>query len=743
MSVQVLSRLPGRIRLHCPGSAQQDPSWTQRLLARSGIHKVDSNPWTENVLVQFDVSQVSESDVLQALVTQAPPPPAPTRQREPEPTTPAGKKKRVSLWARGRKLITEKTATGQRVLVHVNGIDRDPVLARQVLQNLNERPGVNATVSPLTGRVFIEAAKGVVDVAELVGEIARIELPPMPNEDVPSHPLDNTPLYQSGIRTFGSLIGLSAIAVQKMLGVGLNLAAKEKAATFAGWLGLAQSFPSVRQGLRRALGRSGAAVIQFVPMAAGLILSDGVLGLTLTIVEAGSLMSEVIARRAAWRRYEERLGDAPSALPGAVLRLESGQRAPRCAKILEGGGVSAGRSGRPESIGPGDTVSAGARLRGGPFVLELLDDEGKVETHERQTAPHRTIFDRYLDSMNLISVGHSLLTWALTRSPARAFEALLLVNPRPALIANEMADIGADTRVLRAGVVKVGTRGSRYARKMDAVVLDGARTLTDGFELTGVVPLKDGGDPAAILQKAAAVALAAGSPWGSALPTHSTLSASTGSFDGQQAVAEIEGHKYVLHSHLTPEVLLRLGPQEGTCSLTLKGPHGNEGVLLLRPRLQPSTRELVEVCRKNGIRLEMLSHGDAAVTRAVAERAGIELLAEYAPLANDPSGAMRRVEELQMQGLRVAMVSDNHRAASAFHLADLAIGLSTGMGVRFPARADFLAPDIAAVVAILEAGVRHRKIQYDGVALSVAANIFGAAWGFRNQVGVRRASMGV
>ena len=52
----------------------------------------------------------------------------------------------------------------------------------------------------------------------------------------------------------------------------------------------------------------------------------------------------------------------------------------------------------------------------------------------------------------------------LTRSAGRTFAALLLVNPRPAVIGAEGANVNAAARVLRAGVIIAGTRRNRPVR---------------------------------------------------------------------------------------------------------------------------------------------------------------------------------------------------------------------------------------------------------------------------------------
>ena len=70
--------------------------------------------------------------------------------------------------------------------------------------------------------------------------------------------------------------------------------------------------------------------------------------------------------------------------------------------------------------------------------------------------------------------------------------------------------------------------------------------LTDGIELTSVVPLRETHDAAEILALAGGVAAAAGSPWGNAFSRAGNLSASEGSFDGAQASALVDGGRYTL-----------------------------------------------------------------------------------------------------------------------------------------------------------------------------------------------------
>src|SRR5512135_2962072 len=83
------------------------------------------------------------------------------------------------------------------------------------------------------------------------------------------------------------------------------------------------------------------------------------------------LLTEVYAQRTAWRRSEERVANAPSSQPDAVIRLEASERTPLAAKVLEGTGTAIGIDGMPLPVVQGSIVPPGAKLYGGPFVLKL------------------------------------------------------------------------------------------------------------------------------------------------------------------------------------------------------------------------------------------------------------------------------------------------------------------------------------------------------------------------------------
>ncbi|MFN2477475.1 MAG: HAD-IC family P-type ATPase [Chthoniobacterales bacterium] len=727
----VLHRIPGRLRVHLPERSGERPREIEsRLRQLRGVHGARADSVTGNVLVRFDPAAIDNDAILAVLR-------GPGAASE----TSAHVSKRAVEHEAARPAVLREgrvsDAAVGRARVVVPGLDRDPELARRVVESLQSHPEVKATASPLTGRVLVEWNRHTVDLEELLDVIAGAGLPPLPHEDAPAHPLDPEPLLQSAAETIGTAIALGVLATRGMLGIRTPLVRSSVPVVAAGMIGVVQAFPAARNGLRNALGPHAADLVFSAAGILSLTLANSPLGLIIGGAEALLLLTEVRSRRAAWRLYEERLGDAASAEPGAVIRLEPGERTPLAATVIEGFGTATGRDMVPMSIAPGQTVGAGARLHGGPFVLELSG--GKAFTPEPRPAPLvEPTYGRYVQSAGLLSIGYAVLTAVLTRSLARGFEALLLVNARPAVIGADAANIQAAARVLRSGVTVVGSRPERHIRLPGLLLIDSPRLLSDGLEVVGAVPLTDSYDARTIRSLAAGVAAAAGSPWGHVFPAVGIAPAANGTFEGRVASADLGEIRYSLEPIDESNGAAARGHpiEQGDYRLLLRRDDLNEqiGILTLRPRLGAGVKHLVETCRRRRVEIALLSRGDAEATQALGRRAEIPVL--------DNDDVVGLIRARQQAGPHVAYVSDNARAAAAFAACDVGIGVTLAHS-RLPARADFLAPDLTAVAAIIEAGAQRDATIRDSVALSAAANVFGAIWGFRGTAGIRRASYAV
>lgn len=711
----ILHATPGRLRVHLPGwSGRGRLSLQTQLCQVPGIHSARANELTGNVVVGFDPATIRPEGVLEAL-----------RRLRPRLTEAAHESPPAAL--------VEHRPEVSRARITVRGLDRNPRLARAAVDHLLHRPGVlRVSASALTGRVLVEFDRHQTELDDLIADVMGIELPEVPGEVRPSHPLDPGPLRQSLLRTVEVGVGLAFLAGGRATGRELSPGIRGRAGGISAVIGLLQGIPLVRYGVRRLLGRDLADLVFHIPGILSLTLAGSWLGLLVIGGESIRLLTEVLARREAWRRYEGLVANAPASEPGAVISLESGERTPRAAEVLEGVGTGVGRDGLPVPLRPGVIIEAGSRLYGGPFRLRVEAGESFTPS-ARPVPPAPTLFDRYVTWSGPVSLAYAALTGLFTRSLGQAFSALLLVNPRPAMIGLDAADTGAAARALRAGAVVVGSRFGRVMRRPNLVLVGEPRTLTNGFELSTAQPIASFWTAGEVAARAAEIAAAAGHPWGGAFGPAQSMAASDGTFDGATASAEIEGESFSLGppTGIVPAaVRLRY---RGEYLLVLRHGAGQElGYAGIRPRLANGVRELVDGCRRRGIPLGLLPAGDAVAARLIAERTGIQLLSD-----TDPVACIRSVQAL---GSLVAYVADSAGAAPAFAACDLAIGLSSGRTGRFAARADLLAPDLQAVTAILEATTRRETAVRDSVVLSAASNVAGAVWGLRTVPGLARAT---
>jgi magnesium-transporting ATPase (P-type) len=717
--LEVVHSSRGRLRVHLRHwSGREARRIEARLRACPGARAVEANPWTGNVLIVFDAAVTDEPALLRALGA-LPARPAPQRT---EPARPA-----------------QHAARERQAQIPVRGLHRDPDLARRVVQHLQRSHGIRALAKPLTSHVLVQYDERRVFFEELLASVAHLELPGLPGEDLPRHPLDPLPLRQGVIRVVGALIGLGVVTFRRLNTGGTAAEGGAVAAWAAGVISLLQGVPPVRNRLHPLLGRDAVELLMGGLGIIALTIADVPLGLVLAGVEALVLLGEVIARRSAWRRYEANLHGLTAAGAGTMIRLEAGMRVPLAATVVEGTGTATAASGLPSPLAPGSPVPAGAELSGGPFVLEIEGGRSFAE-RPRPAPPAPTLYDRYHRVGPPLGLALAALAVARTGSPIRALEALLLLNPRTAVIGLEVANLAAAARALRGGLTVVGSRAERVIQLPDVLLLREPRLLTDGLEVAAVLAPEGPAAGPEVLALAAGISAAARSPWGPVFAVRQAVHATEATFNGLWATAVVGGQKYYLGPPEDPHPILDAyqSSHQGGYLLEVRRYEAEEaiGFVALRPRLRKGAEALVKTCQRLGVRLELLP-GDAPTSaQAVAWRAGVTLT----PSAD----AAATVRQRQRTGAVVALVSDSAEAAEAFAVCDLAVGLAHGYGGFFPARTDLLAPDLQAVADLLEAGARRRVAVRDGVVLSIVSNAVGAALSlFGGEVGARRASLGV
>src|SRR5258707_344758 len=291
---RVLHTVPGRVRVHVPGwSGQGKRSLETRLREVQGVWSAQANALTGNILLQFDPTVTNEQTVLalvKSLVKNV------SSEPENEPALPP--------------VVREKHGRATRARIAVRGLDRNPHLAKQVVEALERHPGVRASASLLTGRVLVEFTEHRVDLEDLIAEVADLELPELPDELRPANPLDPGPLLQSAVRLSGAMLGLGLLTTRRLLQVQEPLPGAATASQIASILAILQGIPPVRYGLHKLLGRTVSSLLMSVPSIITLTIAGRQLGLVVNGLESLRLLTEASAQRSAWRRHEERDEDA-------------------------------------------------------------------------------------------------------------------------------------------------------------------------------------------------------------------------------------------------------------------------------------------------------------------------------------------------------------------------------------------------------------------------------------------------
>ncbi len=700
----------------------------RRVSELRGVQSVQASAQTQNVLVRFDQAAVDPTAILSTLGAGRETPTAghETPTDIPREAGPSPRDHKPANRARGNA-VRELGGPRRRARIALRGLDRDPDLARRAVEGLGGLPGVSkVTASQLTGRVLVEYSQHLVEIEDLLSHVSELELPELPDEDTPSHPLDNAPLIQSAARTIGAGLGLALATIRRARSQPGDAGGSGGADRVAGTIGIIEGLPPVERRLEELIGRDAAQLVLSGLTIVSLSLAGSPLGLAVNGASALRLLTMVKARRDAWRRYEERLDDTRPAHPGARLQLEPGDRVPLAATVVSGFGTAVSSSGELLAVAPGGRLDAGARVSGGPVVVEL-DGGGAFTPQSRATPPRPKLYDRYLNALAPISLAYAAVTALLTRSPARALTALLLVNPRAALIGADSADNGAEARVLRQGVVVVGSRGRRCICRPDALIIESPRVLSDGLELASASASDSSYDEAAITRIATGISAAAGSPWGALFGHRDAADAVDGTFDGRGASAEIDGRRWTLAPKRTGGA-----SESGEHVLELRPAHGRGAVGRISLRLAPAVGlgQLLESARRASVPVELVGEPSPAAA-ALACAAGVRAVR---------GDALDRVRELQAEGAVVAVLSDTGHAGPEFAECDLAIALSSGRSGRFAARADLLAPDLSGAAAIIEAAVRRDAAVRDAVVAGAASNVAGAIWGLGGRPRFARAS---
>ncbi|MEJ2690171.1 MAG: heavy metal translocating P-type ATPase [Deltaproteobacteria bacterium] len=253
-------------------------------------------------------------------------------------------------------------------------------------------------------------------------------------------------------------------------------------------------------------------------------------------------------------------------------------------------------------------------------------------------------------------------------------------------------------RGAQLGVLIKSGGALEMARNIKAIVFDKTGTLTYGKpKLTDLLVLDDNYDRDRLLLLAATAESGSEHPLAEAvLETARENGLAIGVAEKFEAVtgkgirAMVEGRQIFLgneklmldagiveQSISSAEEKVRRLAGEGKTALFMAVDRSLTCIIAIADRLKEEAPAIVRRLQKMGIRIYMLTGDHRSTAYAIASEAGIsDILAEVLPEEKS-----EKVEELQNQGMSVAMIGDGINDAPALARADLGIAMGTGIDV--------------------------------------------------------------
>jgi P-type Cu2+ transporter len=424
---------------------------------------------------------------------------------------------------------------------------------------------------------------------------------------------------------------------------------------------------------------------------------------------------------------------------------------------------------RPVGKTDGDKVIAGTVNGSGSLRVEVtgtgertalagimrLVAEAQSSRSRAQALADRAAF--FLTVVAIVAAVVTLVAWLIARAnPAFAVErvvtVLVIACPHALGLAIPLVIAISTTLGARSGLLVRDRRGLEEARNLDAVFFDKTGTLTRGeFRVVEVTPAP-GITADAALGLAAAVerdsehTIARGvvnsaEEQGLAVPRAETFRAVPGY--GVEAV--VEGRRFSIGGPaLLRKMRIPLDPtlsaaieraaSRGQSAVTLIEGNKALAVLAVADAIREESRDAIRRLHDQGVEVIMMTGDAKAVANAVAEDLGIDTV--FAEVL--PGDKASKIQEVQRQGKKVAMVGDGVNDAPALVTADVGIAIGAGTDVAVEAGDVVLVRsdprDVPRIISLSRASYR-KMIQnlwwaagYNIVAIPLAAGV-AAPWG--------------
>jgi heavy metal translocating P-type ATPase len=454
--------------------------------------------------------------------------------------------------------------------------------------------------------------------------------------------------------------------------------------------------------------------------------------------------------KTAWILIDGQVVSIPAAelKPGDLVVVYPGEMIPVDGEIIEGHATIDQKTitgeGLPVSRGKGEAAFAATVIREGQITVRAIrvgsqTTAGQI-VHLVESAPigdtrmqnHAERFaDRLVTPTLALATGTAVLTGDFNR-----FLSLVIVDYGTGIrVAAPTSVLSSMTHAARAGIIiKSGGHMERLAN-IDTVVFDKTGTLTHGTPaVIDVVPYLDHITPNHLLGLAAAAETRLQHPVAEALRSKARqLAVNIPHCDETQyrIGLGVEGQVNGYYMHVGNERFMRQSDirvdksaldraaldEKGYSSLYVAVDGQLAGLVPYSDEIRAESRPVIQRLHAMGIKNTIMLTGDnAVVARAVCRDIG--LTHHFADML--PADKARIIEELQLDGRRVAMVGDGINDSPALSFADVGIAMKHGAEVTHESADVILMEDslwkLVQAVEISQGAVRLIRQNYAIVA---------------------------
>ncbi|MCC6782222.1 MAG: copper-translocating P-type ATPase [Planctomycetes bacterium] len=457
---------------------------------------------------------------------------------------------------------------------------------------------------------------------------------------------------------------------------------------------------------------------------------------------------------------------------GDVVLVRPGERVPVDGKVVKGTSdlneaMLTGES-RPVRKQEGEEVIAASINGEGALRVEVTGtgEQTKLSGIMRLVADAQSsksraqhLADRAARILTIVAIASAALTmivWqiagaTLDFSIVRVVTVLVIACPHALGLAVPLVVAISTSIGARNGLLVRDRRGLEEARKLNVVIFDKTGTLTLGEFRVVEMAVADGTTEGDALRIAAALEGESEHPIARGIvrtaedrklivPAASGFRAIT----GKGVAATVEGADYFLGGPALLAAESARIPDGLRAAADAAASRGQAAIHLLRggealavfavaDAIREESREAIRALHERGIEVAMLTGDAQAVADAVAKELGIDRV--FAQVL--PEDKARKVQEMQREGMKVAMVGDGVNDAPALATADIGIAIGAGTDVAVEAGHIVLVRsdprDIPKIVSLSRATYR-KMLQnlwwaagYNIVAIPLAAGVL-ARW---------------